>query len=316
MEKNLERPVIIITENCDPSANKVMEWLHFYKKSVIRKNNDTDAVNFSIIISNTYTSSNFKNIIIWNRRGYMPILPVELKSNLWFNYLKNEQLPVLYSIENLNANTIIGSYKQEVGNNKILNLEIAKKCGFKIPNTIVTNNKDDLLNFIKKDKKYITKSLYHPPNLETEKFLYYGSGTIELDIERNFSNNFAQSLVQEYIEKSVEIRVFFIENFFFSMAIFSQNDDKTKIDFRNYNTEMPNRYVPFLLPINILEKTKKFIKIGQHNTGSIDLILTPEGDFVFLEINPMGQYDWVSQYCNYYIDKKIAEILIQKSAKL
>lgn len=36
----------------------------------------------------------------------MPILPVELKSNLWFNYLKNEQLPVLYSIENLNANTI------------------------------------------------------------------------------------------------------------------------------------------------------------------------------------------------------------------
>lgn len=64
MEKNLERPVIIITENCDPSANKVMEWLHFYKKSVIRKNNDTDAVNFSIIISNTYTSSNFKNIII------------------------------------------------------------------------------------------------------------------------------------------------------------------------------------------------------------------------------------------------------------
>jgi hypothetical protein len=316
MEKNIERPVIIITENCDPSANKVMEWLHFYKKSVIRKNNDTDSVNFSIVISNTYSYSNFKSLIIWNRRGYIPILPVELKSNLWINYLKKEQLPVLYSIEILNANTIIGSYKQEVENNKILNLEIAKKCGFKIPYTIVTNNKEDLLSFIKNNKKYITKSLYHPPILETEKFLYYGSGTIELDINKNFSNNFAQSLVQEYIEKSVEIRVFFIENVFFSMAIFSQNDDKTKIDFRNYNTEMPNRYVPFLLPINILEKSKKFIKIGQWNTGSIDLILTPEGDFVFLEINPMGQYDWVSQYCNYYIDKKIAEILIEKSAKL
>jgi hypothetical protein len=49
------------------------------------------------------------------------------------------------------------------------------------------------------------------------------------------------------------------------------------------------------------------------NTGSIDLILTPNGEYFFLEINPMGQYDWLSKNCNYYIEKDIAEMLINKT---
>jgi hypothetical protein len=31
---------------------------------------------------------------------------------------------------------------------------------------------------------------------------------------------------------------------------------------------------------------------------------------VFLEVNPTGQYGMVSDPCNYYLDKKIAEYLI------
>ena len=103
-----------------------------------------------------------------------------------------------------------------------------------------------------------------------------------------------------------------MENNFYPMAIFSQNDETTKIDYRNYNYDKPNRNVPFVLPKLILKKIKKFISKLEINTGSIDLIINKKGDYFFLEINPMGQYDWVSQNCNYYIDKDIAEILISK----
>jgi hypothetical protein len=54
------------------------------------------------------------------------------------------------------------------------------------------------------------------------------------------------------------------------MAIFSQNDKKTKIDFRNYNAIKPNRTVPFKLPIRIEEKIVKFMKLVDMNWGSID----------------------------------------------
>lgn len=40
------------------------------------------------------------------------------------------------------------------------------------------------------------------------------------------------------------------------MAIFSQNDDQTKVDFRNYNINKPNRNVPFMLPNELESKIK------------------------------------------------------------
>ena len=47
-------------------------------------------------------------------------------------------------------------------------------------------------------------------------------------------------------------------------------------------------------------------------SGSIDLIKSQNGKYYFLEVNPNGQYDWVSQYGGYYLDKKIAYFLKSK----
>lgn len=306
------REILIISESFDISTPNVMDWLHFYGKKVVRKNVDTDYENFNLKISNDAVTTSLKDFVVWNRRGYLPLIPTELKKTVWIDYLKKEQLSVLFSLELFNKENYIGSYNQEFNNIKILILKSAVDSGLKIPNTIVTNNKKDFLGFIEEGKRYITKSLYRSPYIETYDSTYYGNGTIEIDIA-NLSENFAPSLVQEYIEKEIEIRVFFIEDVFYSMAIFSQNNEKTMIDFRNYDIKKPNRNTPFVLPNEISEKIKAFIQKIDCNTGSIDLILTPQGEYVFLEINAMGQYSWLSESCNYYIDKKIAEILIDKA---
>ena len=96
---------------------------------------------------------------------------------------------------------------------------------------------------------------------------------------------------------------------FYSMAIFSQNDEKTKLDYRNYNREKPNRNVPFQLPEKIETLARKFMEQSQLDTGSIDFIVDEKGEFIFLEVNPNGQFDWLSNNCNYYIEKKIAKYL-------
>ncbi|MEI7597121.1 MAG: hypothetical protein WCK02_15340 [Bacteroidota bacterium] len=134
-------------------------------------------------------------------------------------------------------------------------------------------------------------------------------------VDDNFINNlndeFAPTCFQEEIIKTVEIRTFYLDKKTYSMAIFSQSDQTTSVDFRNYNYKKPNRTMPFNLPISINDKLILFMNKVGLNCGSFDLIYTPNKDFYFLEINPVGQYGMVSHPCNYYLDKVIADYLIK-----
>ena len=99
------------------------------------------------------------------------------------------------------------------------------------------------------------------------------------------------------------------------MAIFSQNDKQTSVDFRNYNDKRPNRTIPFSLPKGIEDKIIQFCEEGGYNLGSIDLIKSTNGKYYFLEINPKGQFGMVSYPCNYYLEKKLARHLIDENEK-
>jgi len=254
--------------------------------------------------------------IVWNRRGKLQLIPQSMRNSGYSGHLNKEAFPVLEFLEQQwkKDKLLLGSYMEESLNNKILNLSVAIEVGLNIPETLVTNQKTDLLGFYDKNAPIITKCIVAEPRLPSENFFYQTPGTFVVDKSEieSLSDNFAPSLFQKYIEKKYEVRVFVTGNTFFSMAIFSQNDEQTKIDFRNYNREKPNRNIPFELPKKIKDKIRLFLIQKQMNQGSIDFIVTPENEFVFLEINPQGQLDWVSKNCNYYIEKHIAEQLINQ----
>lgn len=94
------------------------------------------------------------------------------------------------------------------------------------------------------------------------------------------------------------------------MAIFSQSNSKTCIDFRKYDAKLPNRYIPYKLPDEIECALKKVMDCLKLNTGSIDLMVDENNKYYFLEINPVGQFGMVSEPCNYLLEKRIAEFLV------
>ena len=108
------------------------------------------------------------------------------------------------------------------------------------------------------------------------------------------------------MDKLFEIRTFYLKRTCYSSAIFSQNDEKTKVDFRNYNYENPNRTPPFRLPKNIEKSIDLLMKKLDMTSGSLDFVYTKSKKFVFLEVNPIGQFQQVSLPCNYYLEKQIA----------
>jgi len=120
---------------------------------------------------------------------------------------------------------------------------------------------------------------------------------------------FAPTLFQKEIEKKFELRIFYIDGIFYSMVIFSQQDSRTEVDFRNYDYQNPTKTSPYQLPHEIELKLKELMKNLKLSTGSIDMIYTVDNDYCFLEVNPTGQFGMISIPCNYMIEKRIAELL-------
>jgi glutathione synthase/RimK-type ligase-like ATP-grasp enzyme len=136
-----------------------------------------------------------------------------------------------------------------------------------------------------------------------------GVQKVGLDNIDLLNERFFPTLFQNEIEKAFELRIVYIKNHFFAMAIFSQNDEKTKIDYRNYNRQKPNRTIPYTLPQDIVVKLQHLMNQLELDSGSIDMIVTNTNEYVFLEVNPTGQLGWVSEHCNYYLEQKIAYYL-------
>jgi len=99
-------------------------------------------------------------------------------------------------------------------------------------------------------------------------------------------------ILQEYVHKSLELRVTVIGPRVFTAALFSQQTREGRVDWRR-SVQDDLRHERYDLPEDISERCRRLVKGLGLKFGAIDLILTPEGHFVFLEINPNGQWTWI-----------------------
>ena len=92
------------------------------------------------------------------------------------------------------------------------------------------------------------------------------------------------------------------------MATFVLDNCIDNVDIRKPNLQNQIN-IPYKLPTFFEEKLSKLMDILGLNTGSFDIIKGTDSNLYFLEINPVGIFDNVSYYCNYYLEKKIADYL-------
>lgn len=207
---------------------------------------------------------------------------------------------------------------RDFSSDKLTQLKIASNCGLLIPNSIITNSKKRLIKFWEENnERIIIKPVTNHIGFKFREGLYQSTGTqffTEEDI-KELSDTFFPTLFQKYTHKEYEVRIFFFLDNFWSMAIFSQLNKKTKIDYRNYDENKSNRMVPYKISHSLKSKLKSIKDILGYNSGSIDLIYNASEGYVFLEINPSGQFGMVSHPCNYYIERYLAKHLINEERK-
>lgn len=308
------------------TTDLVIDWLN-HKKIDYKRINGIDFIdcNVKVSLDNIEICINGKNInlsdikVFWYRR----LLPynyflAEYGMVSQNNTLNIELVRYIQSEFNKITDFIDILYKDKkwlskISNSSLNKLEVlnnAKELGLKVPDSMITTSRDDVAIFKSKHTSIIVKGISEALGLpiDNEMFISYTYDISDEDIIK-LPLKFYPSLVQQNIQKVFELRIFYMNGIFYAMAIFSQNDKSTRTDFRIYNWEKPNRTVPYILPEDIKVRLNNLmVKLGL-NCGSIDMIKATNGDFVFLEINPVGQFGMVSNPCNYYLEEKVAEYL-------
>lgn len=327
--------ILIISESSDYSTHEVCKWLDFYNKKyfILNELSVITDVDFAItknqqkfkITINESESYDLNEVnAIWQRRSlitfYKKFHEFELIKNESFNkIIKNfytNELDALkqFIYKYLNDNCYTLGNFLNVKNYKLNNLIFALEVGLEIPETAIVSDKDNIQNIAKLNNNNLIikpiKDGIFEFNPDTSEAIRMYTNTIDNTKIKKLEVNFP-TLFQNNIEKSIEIRVFYLEGKCYSIAIYSQEKNKTRIDYRKYDLSNPNYFMPYKLPPEINAKIIKLMKKVNLNIGSIDLILSSENKFYFLEVNPVGQYDFVSKTGNYQIDKKIALTLIK-----
>ncbi|AZB08574.1 grasp-with-spasm system ATP-grasp peptide maturase [Chryseobacterium sp. G0162] len=299
--------ILIISENKENTTNEVIKYLLAMNKKFIRVHEDeifeikTDQKRLFLVSErNRFCIDDINSV--WYRTGGLTFRrlrydneSINLNMNEYQHWLEDYVRKTLESKRHINKES-----NSDV--NKLLVLEKAKKVGLDVPDYFLADNTDEV-----KLNKTIIKTIGGNPRAENITENVTGMMYTSIVTEPQKSNFFI-TFFQEKIEKDFEIRSFYLNGKVWSTAIFSQNDERTKIDFRKYNHTKPNRNVPYNLPKSIEDKIHLLMLSLDLNSGSLDLIKSKD-KFYFLEVNAIGQFLGHSVLCNYSLEKEIADYL-------
>lgn len=222
----------------------------------------------------------------------------QLYKEQWMSFVRN----LLIFEDVIWVNNPEKTYKAE---NKIVQLKYAKKIGFNIPYTIITNTTPEL-----QKEKYVVKSLDTAFFRIDGKEGFVYSNIIGKEKLQKANLDWAPVIIQDYIYPKIDIRVTVVGNDVFATNITIKGRG-IDIDWRKVKDDVEFKTVS--LPIDVKNKCIKLVKALGLKFGAIDLLKTEEGDYIFLEINPTGEWAWLVHTTGQPIPQSIADALVLQS---
>lgn len=164
-------------------------------------------------------------------------------------------------------------------NFKVRQLSLASKMGVPIPATVISNDSEIIRGFIKQVPQAVMKTLRcdYPHGIETR--ICNDKDFPELE------TSFAPTIVQELVFCEADIRLCVIGDTVFAAEL-RREDGNVHVDWR----ATAGAWQPHDLPPAIGKQMLALIRALKLDTASIDLRLKNNGVYVFLEVNPSGQF--------------------------
>lgn len=190
----------------------------------------------------------------------------------------------------------------EAGQRKVRQLQLARRVGLRVPDTLITNNPSSARAFVVEhlERGVIRKALRNIAEAPRPTALV----TAE-DLTRIGDVRYAPVTFQQFVPANLDLRVIVVEDEIFAAAI--RSDPEYRTDYRMGIGSA--RFFPYTLPDDVASAL-----IALHHRlglvyGASDFRVTPDGEHVFLEVNPAGEYLFASERTGQPVPQAIAACL-------
>lgn len=249
---------------------------------------------------------------VWMRRIWQPQLSKELAPQFQAACAR-ESLAALDGFwDSLkDARWVDDLQRINAAENKLRQLRVACEVGLVIPRTLVTNNPEEVRGFFQEVEGKMVAKLLTPLSysMKGSPFFVYTSAVKEEDLLDAETLRYSPMVFQEQIPKQQELRVVFVAGNLFVGALDASGYAASTVDWRRATTEACV-WQPHELPIDVVRCLNAFMARFELVFGAFDLIQTPSGEYVFLEVNPTGEWGMLERDLGYPIAEAIADALL------
>jgi len=198
---------------------------------------------------------------------------------------------------------------------KAVQLKLAGELGFELPPTLVTNSPEDFLEFYREHNGNLISKVIGLPSIVRDEttFSRFTKLVSKRDVGHAGALRFCPVIFQACVPKRLELRITVVGRAVFAAEIHSQESNQTRVDWRHYD-HFQTRYLPHALPPDLEQRCVQLVERLGLYYGAIDMALTPDGRYVFFEINPNGQYLWIELATGLPISDALCDLLMAGSS--
>lgn len=249
----------------------------------------------------------------WLRRPGAPPADQRIADPMLRSYAQQECFQLFQDIWNALETPFIPGPLWAIrrADSKHLQLQLAVEIGLDIPQTLITTSPAQFLAFHRENGGHLIDKMPSPlfPLERNGPVHRYTQAVTTRDV--GYASRLRKSpvLFQPNVPKALELRVTVVGDQVLAAEIHSQATEHTRQDWRRYDHAHTPHHV-HALPAEVSERCVRLVRRLGLCFGAIDFILTPEGRYVFLEINPNGQWLWIEQMTGLPISDAICDALM------
>lgn len=222
---------------------------------------------------------------IWWRRPNGFNLSKDIRDEKIARFCTREYSALLHgALASLKVPIVNMPHAESLANRKAFQLTITQQCGLHTPNTLISNDPEQVEEFWKQNHKdCIYKTLTPTPDQFRETRHLTEEDLCHLDTLRH-----APIIVQERIQ-GLDVRINVFGGKVFAASV--QSDlPEAKTDWR---LDLTCKWESYKLSRDLQLQLRSFLtQLGLHY-GCIDMRVQPDGRHIFLEVNPSGQFLFV-----------------------
>lgn len=237
--------------------------------------------------------------VFWNRRVADPILDhVLVAADREFASREAKRfVRGLLMMASDRAFSVNDYHRASAAENKLVQLRAARDVGFALPDTLVSNDPQRIRAFLEHHAAAgaICKS-FRPVTWEADDrvAILYTALVDRAALPRDEILQLGPAIFQGYVAKACEVRVTCMGDELFAARLGSQQTKLGTVDWR-LTEEREMAIDAIALPDAIAQRCRALLRRLGLVFGCFDFIVTPAGDYVFLEINQMGQFLWIEE---------------------